>query len=339
MHVPFVFGPADLRLCDVAMPTPGPADVVLRVGAVGVCGSDLSMVAAGGPLGPTDHPVPLGHELSGTVIAAGNAVRHLAVGDRVVVNPLVNMIGNGGPEGGFAEQLLIRDVVARPGSLLKLPEAISLDQGALVEPLAVAAHAINRLGAVRGDTVAVFGAGPIGLACLVVLRARGVEDIVVFEPSPFRRGRAEQLGAAVTVDPGQTSAAEALSAAHGKVPLFSRTAAATTHFLEASGAPVLSEILALARQNARICVVSVPKSPVTIDLATLTARELTLIGSLGYPSEFPAVLAMLEAGLAAGTIDLAPLVSHRFQGTDVLDAFATAGRPDQSAKVLVRYDN
>ena len=339
MQVPFVFGPADLRLCDVAAPQAGPADVVLRVGAVGVCGSDLSMIAAGGPLGPTDHPVPVGHELSGTVIAAGSSVTQFALGDRVVVNPLVNLIGNGGPEGGFAEQLLIRDVAMRPSSLLRLPDTLSLEAGALVEPLAVAAHAVNQLGAAPGDKVAVFGAGPIGLASLVILRARGIDDVVVFEPSAFRRDRALQLGARATVNPLETEPAEALTSMHGQVPLFSRHAPGTTHFLEASGAPIVPGLIAFARRGARICVVSVPKKPALIDLAALATREITLVGSLGYPCEFPDVLAMLEAGLKEGTIDLGPLVSHRFAGAEVMEAFAIAGQPDQSAKVLVSYSS
>ena len=246
MQVPFVFGPGDLRLCETPAPIAGSADVLLRVGSVGVCGSDLGFVAAGGVVGPTATPIPIGHELSGTVIAAGKDVSGIAIGDRFVVNPLVNLIGNGGPEGGFAEQLLIREVASRPGSLIKLPDVLTLEQGALVEPLAVAAHAQNQLGVQPGHKVAVFGAGPIGLAAVVVLRARGGDDIVVFEPSAFRRERAERLGARHAIDPLERRPDEALRAVHGEVPLFRAKAPATTHFLEASGAPVIADIIALA---------------------------------------------------------------------------------------------
>jgi threonine dehydrogenase-like Zn-dependent dehydrogenase len=338
MQVPFVFGPGDLRLCEIPAPIAGSADVLLRVGSVGVCGSDLGFVAAGGVVGPTATPIPIGHELSGTVIAAGKDVSGIAIGDRVVVNPLVNLIGNGGSEGGFAEQLLIREVASRPKSLIKLPDVLTLEQGALVEPLAVAAHALNQLGVQPGHRVAVFGAGPIGLAAVVVLRARGVDDIVVFEPSAFRRERAERLGARHAIDPLERRADEALRAVHGEVPLFRAKAPATTHFLEASGAPVIADIIALARAGARICVASVPKKPVSVDFATVGIRELVLTGSLGYPCEFPEVIAMLEKGLKAGTIDLAPMVSHCFAGEDFMEAFAMAGQPERAAKVLVRYD-
>ncbi len=338
MLVPFVFGPGDLRLCEVDTPVAGPGDVVLRVGAVGVCGSDLGYVAAGGVAGPTVQPIPIGHELSGTVIAAGRDVSGLAIGDRVVVNPLVNMIGNGGPEGGFAERLLIRNVADRPGSLLRLPDVLTLEQGALVEPLAVGVHAVNQLAPQPGAKVAVFGAGPIGLAAVIALRARGIDDIVVFEPSAFRRERAKRLGARATFDPLEITPDRALRAAHGEVPLFRAQAPATTHFLEASGAPVLAQVIALARAGATICIASVPKKPVSVDFGIVTVRELILKGSLGYPQEFPQVLAMLETGLNTGTIDLAPMVSHCFAGAEFMAAFAMAAQPDHAAKVLVRYD-
>ena len=333
MKVPFVHGPGDLRLDAVDVPLAGPRDVVLRVGSVGICGSDLGYLAAGGVGKAATGPVPLGHELSGTIMAVGDEVRHVAIGDRVVVNPLVNMIGNGGPEGGFAEQLLIRDVVGNPASLLALPAGLSLDIGALIEPLAVATHAVNRLGAKAGDKVAVFGAGPIGLGAIAVLRHRGIEDVVAFDLSPFRRARALKLGARLALDPRELAPGVALQAAHGVVPVFGGEAPQTSHFLEASGAPVLADIIAMARANAAICVVSVQKKPVLTDFMTVMVKELTIRGALGYPDGFGEVLDML----ASGTVDLEPMVSHRFAGSEVMAAFETAQQPDQAAKVLVQY--
>ena len=334
MQVPFVHGPGDLRLNDIDAPHAGPRDVVLRVGSVGICGSDLSLIAAGGVPGASVAPVPLGHELSGTVAEVGDEVTAFAVGDRVIVNPLINMIGNGGPEGGFGAFLRIRDVTERPESLLRLPASISLDDGALVEPLAVATHAVNRLGAKVGDKVAIFGAGPIGLAAGVVLRHRGVEDVVVFDLSAVRRERARQLGARMALDPREQTPREALVELHGAVAAFRQQAPQTTHFLEASGAPVLPDVVDMARIGASICVVSTQKKPVALDFMTVMIKELTLTGALGYPKELAEVIDMLKDG----AIDLKPLVSHRFAGPDVMQAFGTATQPDQAAKVLVRYE-
>lgn len=334
MKVPFVHGPNDLRLCDVELPHAGPRDVVLRVGTVGICGSDLGYVMMGGVAGPAQKPFPLGHEISGTIIEAGADVVSVSPGDRVIVNPLVDLVGNGGPEGGFAEQLLVRDVVGRPGSLVRLPDGLSLDVGALVEPLAVATHALNRLGMKAGDRVAIFGAGPIGLAALIILRHWGIEEVVVFELSSFRRERAERLGALAALDPRRQPPREALMALHGTTPVFRTDAPRTTHFLEASGAPILPDIVDFARAGAAICVVSSQKKLVAVDFRIVMAKELTLTGSLGYPSEFSEVLDMLEKG----EVDPEPMISHRFDGADFMAAFEIARQQDRSAKVLVRYD-
>jgi 2-desacetyl-2-hydroxyethyl bacteriochlorophyllide A dehydrogenase len=334
MQVPFVYGPNDLRLCEVERPRAGPRDVVLRVAATGVCGSDLGFVAMGGPGGPSGKPMPIGHELSGTVIEAGAEVSSVTVGDRVILNPLVNLVGNGGPEGGFAEQLLVRDVVARPGSLLRLPDSVPLEVGAIVEPLAVGVHAVKRLGATRGDKVAVFGAGPIGSAALVALRHAGVEDVVVFDLSAFRRERALRLGARAAIDPRETPAGEALTELHGEVPVLSGRGPGTTHFLEASGAPIIAEIVEFARSGATLCVTSLQKKPVPVDFMRVMSRELTLTGSLGYPTELVEAIAIVESG----QLDVEAFVSHRFDGADFMQAFETAGQPDRAAKVLVRYE-
>jgi (R,R)-butanediol dehydrogenase/meso-butanediol dehydrogenase/diacetyl reductase len=337
MQVPFVHGPGDLRLGNVQPPHAGPRDVVIRVATAGICGSDLGYTAVGGLAGPTDQPMPLGHELSGTIVEFGEEVQGFASGDRVVLNPLFNMIGNGGPEGGFAELLLVRDVVSQPASLLRLPEHISFDVGALVEPLSVSLHAINRGEIKPGEKVAIYGAGPIGLGTIVALRRRGVDDIVVFDLSSFRRGRALKLGARAAIDPREQSPFEALGHLHGSTVLWGIAPAVCTDiFIEASGAPdLICEIIGYARFGARLVVVSVQKKPVEINFQILLGKEMSITTAMGYPAEFPDVLAMLSSG----DIDVEPMVSHRFKGTDFMAAFATASRPDAAAKVLVQYSD
>ena len=330
MKVPFVYAPDDLRLVDIETPRAGPRDVLVKISTVGVCGSDLAMIGRG-PL--RGSPVPLGHELSGVVIEVGRDVSSVTEGDRVVLNPLINMIGNGGPEGGFAERLLVRDVAKSPEQLLKLPANITQDVGALVEPLAVGAHAINRLGAGVGDRVAVFGGGPIGLAAVVALRQRGVREIVVFEPSEFRRERALKLGAQSAHDPLSTSAFDKLKELHGAIPTMFGEAPQTSHFLEASGAPLIPEIVANARPAAVICVSSLQKKPVTLDFTQMMVRELTITSVMGYPTELTDVLDML----ARGDIDLEPMISHRYASGEVMRAFEKAKDSSSSAKVLVQY--
>jgi threonine dehydrogenase-like Zn-dependent dehydrogenase len=328
MKVPFIVGPNALELREIDAPVAGPRDAVLEVAMVGVCGTDLGLISLGGAGG---RPTPLGHELSGTVVETGDQVTSVKVGDRVVLNPLPNMIGNGGPEGGFADRLLVRDLASNPGSLLALPEAMSFEQGALVEPLAVAVHATNRLGARPGDRVAIFGAGPIGLAVLAMLKYRGVDDVVVFELSPYRRGCAERLGARAVFDPAVKPAQESLIELHGQAG--SGPLAATSHYVEATGAPIMPDLILNAAPRSTICVVALHKQPETVLFGPVMFKELTIIGTMGYPDEFSEALEVAGSGM----IDLDAFVSHRIDGAEILDAFDVARQPDSSAKVLVKY--
>lgn len=329
MHVATVMGIDDLRLCEVEAPHAGPRDVVLKVHSVGICGTDLGIMALGG----YGRPFALGHELAGTIVETGAEVKDFAVGDRVALNPLFNMIGNGGPEGGFAERLLVRDVVTAPGSLIRLPEGMSMEVGALLEPLAVAIHAADRLGASAGAKVALFGAGPIGLALIAVLRHRGIDDIVVFELSASRRARAERLGARAVIDPNQRDFREALIELHGSTTFARNEKPLTSHYLEVTGAPLVGGIIAAAAPRATICIVAMHKKPSPVDFGDVMAKELSIVGTMGYPTGFDEALAVM----VSGSVDVDALVSHRFDGADILDAFATAKQADKSAKVLVQY--
>jgi (R,R)-butanediol dehydrogenase/meso-butanediol dehydrogenase/diacetyl reductase len=181
----------------------------------------------------------------------------------------------------------------------------------------------------------IYGAGPIGLGALVVLRHRGVKDVVVFDLSPLRRERALALGASAAFDPRATPPAQALMEIHGTELLWGFVSCpATTHYLEASGAPVIPDIVGMAKARAVVMVVSVQKKPVTLEFQSLLGKELTIATAMGYPDEFPEVLQMLREG----NIDLTPMVTHRFAGANFMEAFATATRQDEACKVLVQYE-
>jgi (R,R)-butanediol dehydrogenase / meso-butanediol dehydrogenase / diacetyl reductase len=335
MQVPFIHGPGDLRLVEIERPVPGPDDVLLQVQFAGICGSDLAYTAIGGIGYPSEQPIPLGHELSAIVAQVGENVTGFALGDRVVVNPLIKFIGNGGPEGGFAEYLLVRDVASQPESLLKLPAGLSFEVGALVEPLAVSLHALNRVQAKPGEKVAIFGAGPIGLGCVVMLRQRGIKDIVVFDLSELRRERAMALGATAAFDPREHSPAEMLGELHGAAIAFGvLPVAGTDLYLDTAGAPhLIPEIAFYAKPGARIGAVAIIKGEVTLNFQLLLGKELSIIPVMGYPTEIPEVIALLQNS----AIDLTPMVSHRLPGAQFMDAFALAKQPDKSAKILVDF--
>ncbi len=269
------------------------------------------------------------------MIEAGAEVTSHAIGDRVILNPLCNMVGNGGPEGGFAEKLLIRDIVAQPGSLLAIPDDMSFDTGALVEPVAVAMHAVNRSGAKAGDKVAVFGAGPIGLGVILVLKSRGIDDIVVFDLSRFRLDRALALGARAAVDPRERPVREVLAEYHGEATVFGILPVVTTDlFIEASGASaIIADIVGCANADSCLTLVAVHKKPVEMDLMSVLAKEIRITSAMGYPTELPQAIELLRSN----SREADNMVSHRFPGGDFEQAFRTASSPDAGAKVLLHY--
>ena len=330
-----IHGPGDLRLDPAKTPVAGPADILVRVGACGICGSDLSYVAQGGmPTGGV-MPMPLGHEFAGTVEHAGNRVTGIAPGTRVVIDPMnSDNIGNGGPEGAFTPLLLVRN--ARRGhNVHEVPADMPFERAALVEPLAVAMHAVNIADPQPHEKVVVYGAGCVGLGVVVALRHRGVREIAVVDLSEERLSRARALGASTTVNASRGETLAKLRAAHGESDVYGIPAVASPVFIEAAGAgPAFEEIVRIAPFGARMVVVSLHKKPAALDLHYVLMKELAIKGSIGYPKEFPEVIRMLSDP----ALDVSPIVSHRFAFGDFLEAFRTAGDAQRSAKVLVKFD-
>jgi 2-desacetyl-2-hydroxyethyl bacteriochlorophyllide A dehydrogenase len=326
-------GPNDVRLDDVERPACGAHDVLVAVSRCGICGTDLGYIAAGGVLGPIAAPLPLGHEIAGRVVAVGEAVEDIALGQRVSVNPMaaLNMIGNGGPEGGFSELVRVRN--ARLGDTLHaIPDELDDDMGALIEPLAVGIHAANIGEARPGEPVVVIGAGAIGLAVIAALRARGIDDVVAVDLSRTRLERAERMGARAIVDTSREDFFAAVAALHATDQVFGQPVLGTRLFIDAAGAPEpIESVIRYAGFGARLVVAGVHKHEVGVDFRTVLARELRIQGAIGYPREFPAAIATLRAG----SIDVSVLVSHRFALRSFASAFATAARPHDAGKVLI----
>lgn len=332
-----IHGENDVRIDTVPRPSAGPDDVLIAVQACGICGSDLGYIAMGG-LTPPGEPMPLGHELSGRVEAVGEHVCGIRVGQSVVVNPMANgsAIGNGGPEGGFAPWLLVRDVASAPEAVLALPPELDAEYGALVEPLAVAMHAVNRAGVKPGEKAVVMGAGPIGLCAVAVLKHLGVADVVVADRSRSRLDVARELGAAHTICVVQEDLDARLRELHGVVDLMGVAMPATHRYIEATGVgAVLESLVATAGPGATIAVVGVHKQAISLDPVQLLLKELTLVGSMAYPDEFPAVIDMLRQG----DVDVRALISHRFSLSEFAAALDVARDPERAIKVMIdRFD-
>lgn len=322
----------DARLDEVAPAEPGSRDVLVDVKACGICGSDLSYIKIGGIMRPPGGVTPLGHEAAGEVSFVGDEVEHISVGQRVIVNPMQtpSMIGSGGPEGAFTEQLLVSE--ARSGdSILPIPDDLPYEIAALSEPLAVALHGVNRAQAKPGDKVVVFGCGPIGLGMVMWLLDRGVTDVVALDLSEQRLQRARDLGAQAALNPVEVDLPAELTRLHGTARLLNREAVGTDAYIDAAGAPnILADVIGMAKFHARLVVTAAYMRPVEIPLGQMLTSEMSITTAMGYPTEMPEVVAALPRLQDR----LRPMISHHFPLGRITEALEAARDP-ASAKVMV----
>jgi (R,R)-butanediol dehydrogenase / meso-butanediol dehydrogenase / diacetyl reductase len=327
-----------IEVVEVERPVPGPRDVLMRVRACGICGTDATFVHLGGmPSGPDGQrrPIPLGHEPAGEVIEAGAAVTGLKPGDRVVVNPQAapsGIIGCGGAHGGMAEYLLIENAAAGR-SLAVFPDTLPFEVAALNEPMAVARHCVNRAQAGPADKVMVFGAGPIGLGVTIWLKLAGVAHVAVADVIPARLHTALAVGADAVIDSSREDVAARLTQLHGQGSnALGAPRPGTDLYIDAAGvAAVVNTALTSAKWGARLVTVAVHKNPEPIDLGAMLRSEMTIIASQGYPTEIFEVTPQL----AEHQDRFARLISHRVPFTDVQHAFQLALTPGAAEKVIV----
>jgi 2-desacetyl-2-hydroxyethyl bacteriochlorophyllide A dehydrogenase len=334
MRVVNIHGENDVRLDPVDAPKAGKSDVVVKIKACGICGSDLTYIKIGGIRRKPGGVTPIGHEAAGEVMFVGDDVKNVSVGQRVVINPMntPSYVGSGGPEGAFTEELLVRG--AKFGeSLLAIPDGLPYEIAALTEPLAVALHGVNRAQVKAGDKVVVFGCGPIGLGMVLWLVDRGVTDVVALDLAPERLERAMALGARAAFDPTKVDLAAKLAELHGTTRIFSREAVGTDAFIDAAGAPnILSDVVRMGKFQSRMVVTAAYMKPVPLDLSAMLTTEMTITTAVGYPTEMPDVIAALPRLREK----LSTLISHRYSFDSVIEAIGVAGTP-QSAKVMIDF--
>ncbi len=304
------YGVKDIRVEDVAEPAAGPGEVKVKVAWTGICGSDLHEYLAGPifvPVGedhPLSHdqaPITMGHEYCGVVTELGDGVTGLAPGDRVAIEPIfacgscpaclegkynlcdqLGFVGLSGGHGGFAAHSVV------PARMVhKMPDALSMEQGALVEPAAVALHAVRLSKIKAGDMAAVFGAGPIGLLVVEALRVAGASQIHVVEPSEVRRQKALELGATSAIDPMAEDAVAAIRAATGGVHVA----------YEVTGVPqVLPQCIDATRHEGQTLIVSIWEGEASFHPNTAVLKERQLQGTIAYRNVYPAVMELMTQG-------------------------------------------
>jgi (R,R)-butanediol dehydrogenase / meso-butanediol dehydrogenase / diacetyl reductase len=329
-----IHGVNDVRLDAYEAPRPSSSDVLVKVKACGVCGSDLSYIKIGGIHRKPGGVTPIGHEAAGEVIAVGDQVKGVSVGQHVVINPMMtpSFIGSGGPEGAFTEQLLVRD--ARVGdSLLPIPDDLPFEVAAMTEPLAVALHGVNRMQVKPGDKAVVFGCGPIGLGMVLWLVDRGITDVVALDLAPERLERAKALGARAVINPAKEDVRTRLLELHGSARVLGRESVGTDAYIDAAGAPsIVSDVIALAKYQSRLVITAAYMKPVEVNLGTMLVTEMTITTAVGYPTEMPEVI----AALPRLRDKVRSMISHRFPFDRIIDALGVAGTA-QSAKVMIDF--
>lgn len=338
MKASVVTGPGKAEVLDTERPAVGPKDVLVRMRACGICGSDAFYITIGG-IPPRQGHTPLGHEPAGEVVEVGAQVSGLAVGDHVVINPMAapgGIIGNGGASGALADYLLIENAV-RGTSLEVIPDHVPWEVAALNEPMAVARHGANRCRPKPTDKVVVFGAGPIGLGATLAFKSLGVSHIVVVDLLPGRLDKALQIGADAVINSAEEDVVARLIELHGAgESSFPRSpgAAGTNIYLDAAGVPaVVNTALAAAQKGATVGIVGVHKEPVPVDLINVMSNEITLVGSMGYPDEIFEV----TRDLVANWQKYALIVSHTIGFDNVGEALELAQTPGAADKVVVTF--
>lgn len=330
-----IHGVGDVRLDDYRRPQAGPKDVVVKIKAAGICGSDLSYIKIGGIPTPGTKTA-LGHEAAGEVMEVGSDVSGISVGQAVVINGMMtpSNVGSGGPEGAFTEELLVRE--ARLGdAILPIPEGIPYDVAAMCEPLAVAMHGVNRADVKAGDKVVVFGCGPIGLGMILWLVDRGVTDVVALDLAPERRERALALGAKAAFDPRDGGLLDLIGGVHGTETCYYRPAVSTDAFIDAAGGPsILSDVIAVAKFHAKLVITAAYMKPIEFPVGRMLTSEMTITTAVGYPTEFPDVL----AAMPRLKDKIASIISHHLPFGQVLEGLKVAATP-QSAKVMIEFED
>ncbi|RAX14760.1 theronine dehydrogenase [Pseudarthrobacter sp. AG30] len=333
-----VVAPGDVRIVDVDRPDAGPGDVVIKMRAVGICGSDVFYVHNGG-YPPRVGKTPLGHEGAGEVIEVGEAVAGVRIGDHVVINPMAasdGIIGNGGAQGELSEIVVLKDAQANVHFRV-VPDHLPWEVAALNEPMAVALHGVNRSGACEGTKAVVFGAGPVGLGAAIGLKSKGAAHVVVVDVAPNRLEKALAIGADAVIDSTREDVVERLRALHGEEPGFEGAPPRplTDVAIDAAGVPVVTKTaLNSIRSRGVFTIIAVHKEPVPIDFRELLVNEPDIRLSMGYPTEiFQVTDALVEQSDRYRRIisDLVPF-------PDAVRAIQLAATPGATDKVVVMFD-
>ncbi|XP_057471071.1 sorbitol dehydrogenase-like [Actinidia eriantha] len=341
----WLLGVNTLKIQPFKLPSLGPNDVRVAMKAVGICGSDvhyLKSMSCGDYY--VKEPMVIGHECAGIIKEVGSKVKSLAPGDKVALEPGIacwrckpckegrynlcdemKFFATPPIHGSLANQIV------HPADLcFKLPESMSLEEGAMCEPLSVGVYACQRANASPKTSVLIMGAGPIGLVTMLAARAFGVSKIVVADVDEVRLAIAKDLGATAVIKSSQNIEdvgkeleliKEALGGAEADV----------TFDCVGFGKTMTTALKATSR-GGKVCLVGMGHSDMTVPLTPAAGREVDIVGIFRYKNTWPLCIDFITSG----KIDVKPLITHRFgfSQKEIEEAFATSARGGSAIKVM-----
>lgn len=335
--------PGVIEIEDRPRPMPGPGEVLVRIRSVGVCGSDIHYYRHG-RIGRfiVEKPLILGHESAGEIVEVGEGVRSLGPGDRVSIEPGipcrrcalcksgrynlcpdVRFMATPPVDGAFAEYVAVPEDFA-----FKLPENLSYEEGALIEPLAVGLHAVRRAGVRPQENCLILGTGPIGLVTLQAARAYGADPVIAADISDFRLSVAGRLGATRTINMSDPGADERIREAIGE----------GAHVVfETAGVPAtIRKTVQFTRTGGRVVLIGLsPRGIEEYDVGEAISKELNIMGVFRYANVYAEAIRLA----AAGRIDLRSMVTHKFPLERVKDALEFADlHKNECIKAVVNVD-
>lgn len=347
------YGIKDVRLENIEEPKVTKGNVKIKVKWCGICGSDLHEYLGGPIFIPTDKPHPiskevapvvLGHEFSGEIVEVGEGVTNLNIGDRVAVEPIVacgtcpacqegkynlcsslGFHGLCGGGGGFAEYTVF------PAKFVhKIPDGLSFEKAALIEPIAVAIHSLRVGKFMTGQSAIVLGAGPIGLATIEALKAAGASLVIVMQRKSVRQEYALRAGADIVIDPTEVNVAEEVKRLTGGI-------GADISF-ETTGAKIGFDTgIESIKYNGTMVVTSIWEEEISINPNTFIFSEKTIVGTIAYRNEFPATMAQMNDG----RIKVDGYITKKISLDDIVEkGFGTLTGPEKKkhVKILVTPD-
>ncbi len=314
--------PYEMEFREVEKPKAAPGQVVLRIRRIGICGSDIHVYHGKHPF--TSYPVTQGHEVSGEIVEIGEGVEGLAVGQKVTVEPQVvcgkchpcrhgkyNLCENlkvmGFQTTGTASEYFAVDAA----KITTLPDDMGFDEGAMLEPLAVAVHAVGRIGNVKGMKVAVLGAGPIGNLVAQFCMARGANKVLITDISDLRLQKAKECGIPYTANVMQQPLKEAVKEVFGDEGY-------QVGFEVAGVESSVRSLMETIEKGSDIVIVAVFAKDPALSMFFLGEHELRLIGTMMYRHEdYETAVDFVSRGI----IHLEPLISNRFAFEQYAEAY------------------